>query len=282
MNFRRTMCGKRITAVSYRIPAPSLPSLFGRHICGDIIDFQPADIHIIRQTVIMQKTSVGKNHRTVGFGGKDTLFRVINGVSQRIDVISPVLESGDILNIPFYIATSVRQFLPQISLDTHIKNIPVQPNPVTDTFLIEFRHILSAPVLESRTVFLHYHLFVLVERDLLHTFLAQYPRISRIIKHVFCCIIRPMSDLRHLLNLAQRAVCLLQLAFHVTSLRDIPILAKHHAVIRIHETLEIERLILQLQLEVFADIPLFPDHRLEHRHYLIPCTFRQKFKNILP
>ena len=53
MNFRRTMCDKCIAAVLHRISAPFLPSLFGRHICGDIIDFQPADVHIIRQTVIM-------------------------------------------------------------------------------------------------------------------------------------------------------------------------------------------------------------------------------------
>ena len=83
-------------------------------------------------------------------------------------------------------------------------------------------------------------------------------------------------------GLAQCAVCLLQLAFHVTSLRDIPILAKHHIIIRMHETLEIECLILQLQLEVFADTPMFPDHRLEHRHYLIPCPLWQKFEDILP
>ena len=117
---------------------------------------------------------------------------------------------------------------------------------------------------------------------MLHILLAQYSRVSCIMKHIFRRIIRPVSDLRHLLNLAQCAVCLLQLAFHVTSLRDIPILAKHHVVIRIHETLEIECLILQLQLEVFADTPMFPDHRLEHRHYLIPCPLWQKFEDILP
>ena len=117
---------------------------------------------------------------------------------------------------------------------------------------------------------------------MLHILLAQYSRVSCIMKHIFHRIIRPVSDLRHLLNLAQCAVCLLQLAFHVTSLRDIPILAKHHIIIRMHETLEIECLILQLQLEVFADTPMFPDHRLEHRHYLIPCPLWQKFEDILP
>ena len=203
-------------------------------------------------------------------------------MSQCIDVIPPVLEITDILNISFYIETAVGHFLPQISLDAHIKNAPVEPNPVADTFRVEFRYILFAPIFESQAILLHYQLLVRVERDVLHTLLAQYSCVSCIMKHIFRRIIRPMSDLRHLLNLAQRAVCLLQLAFHVTSLRDIPILAKHHVVIRIHETLEIERLILQHQLKVFADIPLFPDHRLEHRHNLIPCTFRQKFENILP
>ena len=29
-------------------------------------------------------------------------------------------------------------------------------DPVTDTFLIEFRHILFAPILESRVILLHY------------------------------------------------------------------------------------------------------------------------------
>ena len=156
MNFRGMMRDKRIAAVLHRIPAPFLPSLFGRHICNDIIDFQSADVRIIHQTVIVQKTSVGKDHRTVGFGGIDTLFRIINGMSQCIDIIPPVLENSDILDIPFYIAASVGQFLPQISLDTHIENIPVQPDPVTDTFLIEFRHILFAPILESRVILLHY------------------------------------------------------------------------------------------------------------------------------
>ena len=156
MNSGGMMRDKRIAAVLHRIPAPFLPSLFGRHICNDIIDFQSADVRIIHQTVIVQKTSVGKDHRAVGFGGKDTLFRIINGMSQCIDIIPPVLENSDILDIPFYIATAVGQFLPQISLDTHIENIPVQLDPVTDTFLIEFRHILFAPILESRVILLHY------------------------------------------------------------------------------------------------------------------------------
>ena len=232
--------------------------------------------------MIVKEATVGKDNRAVGFCGKDTLFRVVDGMSQCIYVISPELYIRNILYISLKIQAAVRQLFAQICLDSHIKNLPVQADTVTDTFRVEILQVPVAPFHKHMLVFFHNQLLVLVKRDMLHFFFRQHTRVTLIMKDILIRIIRPLPDLRHFLNLPQRAVRMLQFAFYVTSLCDVPILAEHHVVIRIHETFKIIRLIFQHQLEILADASLLFKHFPEDWHYPLPCIFRQKFEYILP
>mgnify|MGYP001339131130 CR=1 FL=1 len=57
--------------------------------------------------MIVQETTVGKDNRAIGLGGKDTFFGVVDGMSQCIDVISTMLYVRDVLDIAFDIETTV-------------------------------------------------------------------------------------------------------------------------------------------------------------------------------
>ena len=115
-------------------------------------------------------------------------------MSQCIDIIPPVLENSDILDISFYIATAVGQFLTQISLDTHIENIPVQPDPVTDTFLVEPLHISKLTSCKRRRIFFHYNSCNFSKEYASYRFFAQYPFMSQYNENIFpALIIRPVS-----------------------------------------------------------------------------------------
>ena len=65
--------------------------------------------------MIVEKTPVGKDDRTVLSGGKDTLLGVVDSVRQRIDIVSAALDIGDILDISLDRKAAVREFLTQIS-----------------------------------------------------------------------------------------------------------------------------------------------------------------------
>ena len=67
-------------------------------------------------TMIVQETTVGKDNRAIGLGGKDTFFGVVDGMSQCIDVISTMLYVRDVLDIAFDIETTVGALFTQISL----------------------------------------------------------------------------------------------------------------------------------------------------------------------
>ena len=100
------------------------------------------------------------------------------------------------------------------------------------------------------------------------------------IEDIVAGVVHPLSDLSHFLYLPQISVHLFQLAFHVASLGDVPILAEHHVIVRIHDTLEIIGIILQFQLVVLADASLFPKHGLEGAVNLLTGVFGHPFEYI--
>lgn len=97
---------------------------------------------------------------------------------------------------------------------------------------------------------------------------------------IVASVVHPLSDLSHFLYLPQISVHLFQLAFHVASLGDVPILAEHHVIVRIHDTLEIIGIILQFQLVVLADASLFPKHGLEGAVNLLTGMLGHTFEYI--
>ena len=62
---------------------------------------------------------------------------VVDSVRQRIDIVSAALDIGDILDISLDRKAAVREFLTQISLDTHIIYLSVHLYAVADTVRIE-------------------------------------------------------------------------------------------------------------------------------------------------
>ena len=62
--------------------------------------------------MIVQETTVGKDNRAIGLGGKDTFFGVVDGMSQCIDVISTMLYVRDVLDIAVFCARKMCKTLP--------------------------------------------------------------------------------------------------------------------------------------------------------------------------
>ena len=194
--------------------------------------------------MIVEKTPVGKDDRTVLSGGKDTLLGVVDSVRQRIDIVSAALDIGDILDISLDRKAAVREFLTQISLDTHIIYLSVHLYAVADTVRIEPLQISKFPVDKRLPVFFNDILPVFLERNASYRFFTQHAGMSQIMKNVFIRIVHPLTDLRHFLDLPQRSVRLFQLAFHVASLGDVAILAEHHVIIRMHDAFKIINIFL--------------------------------------
>ena len=244
VDFRRMMSDKIAASAVHDVLTTFVPRFLRRHICGNIINFQFTDIHILANPVIVEKTPVGKDDRTVLSGGKDTLLGVVDSVRQRIDIVSAALDIGDILDISLDRKAAVREFLTQISLDTHIIYLSVHLYAVADTVRIEPLQISKFPVDKRLPVFFNDILPVFLERNASYRFFTQHAGMSQIMKNVFIRIVHPLTDLRHFLDLPQRSVRLFQLAFHVTSLGDVAILAEHHVIIRMHDAFKIINIFL--------------------------------------
>ena len=129
--------------------------------------------------MIVEKTPVGKDDRTVLSGGKDTLLGVVDSVRQRIDIVSAALDIGDILDISLDRKAAVREFLTQISLDTHIIYLSVHLYAVADTVRIEPLQISKFPVDKRLPVFFNDILPVFLERNASYRFFAQHAGMSR-------------------------------------------------------------------------------------------------------
>ena len=223
--------------------------------------------------MIVQETTVGKDNRAIGLGGKDTFFGVVDGMSQCIDVISTMLYVRDVLDIAFDIETTVGALFTQISLDTHIEDFSVQADTVADAFHVEFFFVHPTPFHKTLTVFFYNQFHIFLNGKVLHIFLAQNTGISKIMKNILFRIVRPLSYLGYLLDSPQGEICLFQLSFYVASLRDVAILAKHHTVIREHEAFEVKGFAFQHQLEVLADASLFFEYNLEAGHHPLSRIF---------
>ena len=92
-------------------------------------------------------------------------------------------------------------------------------------------------------------------------------------ENIFVRIVRPLFYLGYLLDGPQGEICLFQPSFYVASLRDVAILAKHHAVIRKHEAFEVKSFVFQYQLEVLADASLFFEYNLKDGHHPLSRIF---------
>ena len=88
--------------------------------------------------MIVQETTVGEDDRAVGLGGKDALSGVVDGMCQRIDVISTKLYVRDVLDISFDVETTVGKLFTQISLDAYIEDFPVQADAVPSATLVKW------------------------------------------------------------------------------------------------------------------------------------------------
>ena len=200
IDFRWMMSHKVTAATVYDIFTTFVPSLLRRYICGDIVDFQLTDILTFGNTVIVQETTIGEDDRTIGSGGKDTLFGVVDSMSQCVDVISATLYVRDVLNIPFDVETTVGALFTQISLDTHIEDFPVQANAITDALHVEFFLVHVTPFNKTLTVFFYNQFHIFFNGKVLHTFFAQDTCISKIMENILFRIIRPLSYLGNLLD----------------------------------------------------------------------------------
>ena len=274
IDFRWMMSHKVTAATVYDIFTTFVPSLLRRHICGDIVDFQLTDILTFGNTVIVQETTIGEDNRAIGSGGKDTLFGVVDSVRQRIDVISAMLYVRNILNIPLDVETAVGALFTQISLDTHIEDFPVQSDAIADALHVELPFVHPTPFPETLTVFFYNQFHIFFNGEILHTFLTQNACITQIMENILIRIVRPLSYLGYLLDGPQGEICLFQPSFYIASLRDVAILAKHHAIIRKHEAFEVENFVIQHQLEVLADATLLFEHNLKDGHHPLSCIFR--------
>ena len=274
IDFRWMMSHKVAAATVYDIFTTFVPSLLRRHICGDIVDFQLTDILTFGNTVIVQETTIGEDNRAIGSGGKDTLFGVVDSVRQRIDVISAMLYVRNILNIPLDVETAVGALFTQISLDTHIEDFPVQSDAIADALHVELPFVHPTPFPETLTVFFYNQFHIFFNGEILHTFLTQNACITQIMENILIRIVRPLSYLGYLLDGPQGEICLFQPSFYIASLRDVAILAKHHAIIRKHEAFEVENFVIQHQLEVLADATLLFEHNLKDGHHPLSCIFR--------
>ena len=135
VDFRRMMSDKIAASAVHDVLTTFVPRFLRRHICGNIINFQFTDIHILANPVIVEKTPVGKDDRTVLSGGKDTLLGVVDSVRQRVDVVSFPLYVGDVLYIPFQDDVTIFFFIPQVALLAHIVYLSFQQDAVFDVFL---------------------------------------------------------------------------------------------------------------------------------------------------
>ena len=200
IDFRRMVSHKVTANTMSGIFTAFVPSLLRGHICGNIIDFQLADILTFGDTVIVQETAVGEDDRTIGSGGKDTLFGVVDSVRQRVDVVSAMLYVRDILNIPLDIETTVGALFTQISLDTHIEDFPVQADAIADALHVELPFVPPTPFPETLTVFFYNQFHIFFNGEILHTFLTQNACITQIMENVLVRIVCPLSYLGNLLD----------------------------------------------------------------------------------
>ena len=85
--------------------------------------------------MIVQETTVSEDNRAIGSGGKDTFFGIVDGMRQRVDVVSFPLYVGDVLYIPFQDDVAIFFFIPQVALLAHIIYLSFQQDAVFDVFL---------------------------------------------------------------------------------------------------------------------------------------------------
>ena len=90
------------------ILAAFMPVFLRVHIAGDFIDFQFADLLTFWNAMILKELAVGEDQRAILFGGEDALLCVVDGVRQRVDVVSATLYVGDVLDVTFDVAAAVR------------------------------------------------------------------------------------------------------------------------------------------------------------------------------
>jgi len=170
--FRRMVGHETAASTMYGIFATLVPSLLCRHVCGDVVDFQLTDVLVFVYSMVVQKTAVGEDDCAIRFGGKDTLLGIVDGVRQRIDIVSAMLYVRDILDVPFDVETTVGKLFAQISLDTHIENLPVQADTITDALHVELFFVYVPPFLEALTILFHDQFHVLLNGNILDFFFA--------------------------------------------------------------------------------------------------------------
>ena len=100
-----------------------------------LIDFQLGDVICQSDVVVLPEEAVGKYEGSVFVGGKDVFGGVVDGMRQRVDVVSFPLYVGDVLYIPFQDDVAIFFFIPQVALLAHIIYLSFQQDAVFDVFL---------------------------------------------------------------------------------------------------------------------------------------------------
>ena len=84
---------------------------------------------------------------------------------QRVDIVSVTLYVGDVLDVPFDVAATVRQLFAQIGLQAHVVDLSGNADAVADALLVGTFLVFAAPVGEVQAVFFDNKLLVVVKRD---------------------------------------------------------------------------------------------------------------------
>lgn len=145
--------------------AAFLPVILRFHVPGYFVDFQFADLLTFWNAMILEELAVGEDQRAILFGGEDTLLCVVDGMCQRVDIVSVTLYVGDVLDVPFDVAATVRQLFAQIGLQAHVVDLSGNADAVADALLVGTFLVFAAPVGEVQAVFFDNKLLVVVKRD---------------------------------------------------------------------------------------------------------------------
>ena len=85
--------------------------------------------------MVQPELPVGKYQRAVSACRVHTFFGIVDGMRQRVDVVSFPLYVGDVLYIPFQDDVAIFFFIPQVALLAHIIYLSFQQDAVFDVFL---------------------------------------------------------------------------------------------------------------------------------------------------